>query len=111
LFDECFKPDAPNAGFAYTKYPDNQFVAWGLIDHRMPQARAFIEAILRESMICGEFAETIELDDKGSAMPGGVKPSLFNALNIIEFTWLLNGVRQDSGLPVPCMIPGIPSSP
>lgn len=111
LLDECFKPEAPNAGFAYTKYPDNQFIAWGLIDHRMPQARAFIEAILRESILCGEFAETIELDNKGVALPGGVKPSLFTALNLIEFTWLLNGVRQDSGLPVPCKIPGTSSSP
>jgi len=111
LLDECFKPEAPNAGFAYTKYADNQFVAWGLIDHGMPQARPFIESILRESILCTEFAETIELDQAGVAQPGGVKPSIFTALNLIEFTWLLNGVRQDSGLLTPCTIPSIPSKP
>jgi hypothetical protein len=111
LLDECLKPDAPNGGFAYTKYADNQFVAWGLIDHGMPQARPFIESILRESIICGEFAETIEYDKNGAAIPFGVKPSLFTALNLIEFTWLLNGVRQDSGLPVPCVIPDTLSTP
>ena len=29
----------------------------------------------------------------------GVKPSLFTALNIIEFTWMLNHVRYESGTP------------
>lgn len=106
LLDECLKPAAPNAGFAYTKYPDNQFAAWGLIDHGMPQARPFIEAILRESILCDEFAETIELDEKGAARPCGVKPSLFTALNLVEFTWLLNGVRHESGRMVSCNIPG-----
>lgn len=101
LFDSCFKPAAPNAGFAYTKYPDNQFLAWGLMDHRHPQARPFIEAILRDSITCGEFAETIEIGKDGKPFPGGVKPSLFTALNIIEFTWLLNGVRTESGSPLP----------
>lgn len=97
FFDDCCRPAAPNAGFAYTKYPDNQFLAWGLIERNHPQARPFIEAILRDSITCGEFAETIEIGKDGKPFPGGVKPSLFTALNLIEFTWLLNGVRADGG--------------
>lgn len=108
LFRDHFKPAAPNAGFAYTKYPDNQFLAWGLIDHRQPEARSFIEALLRDSITCGEFAETIEIGKDGKPFPGGVKPSLFTALNLIEFTWLLNGVRAESGTALPFHFQGSP---
>jgi hypothetical protein len=108
LFDHCCKPSAPNAGFAYTKYPDNQFLAWGLIDHRHPQARPFVEAMVRDSTTCGEFAETIEIDKDDNPFPGGVKPSLFTALNLIEFTWLLNGVRTESGSARPFKFSGNP---
>lgn len=108
LFDKQFRRDAPNAGFNYTKYPDNQFTALGLIESRHPQARPFIEAILRDSIRCGEFAETIEVKPGNPVTPGGVKPSLFTAINIIEFTWLLNGARFDGGRPASCEIPGIP---
>lgn len=108
LFDKHFRRDAPNAGFNYTKYPDNQFTALGLMDGRHPQTRPFIEAILRDSIRCGEFAETIEVKPGNPVMPGGVKPSLFTAINIIEFTWLLNGARFDGGRPASCEIPGTP---
>lgn len=111
LFLEIFKPETPNAGFLYTKYPDNQFVAWGLMDHKMPQARPFIEAILRDSILCTEFAEMIVIDETGAMAPGGVKPSLFTALNIIEFTWLLNGVRLETGRAEPFEFPSTPSKP
>jgi hypothetical protein len=106
LSAEILDPKAPNAGFAYTKYPDNQFVAWGMIDQGMPEAAGFIRAILRDCLACGEFAETVEVAADGRLTPGGVKPSLFTALNIIEFTWLLNGVRFDNGVPEPCVVPG-----
>ncbi len=108
LFDKQFRRDAPNAGFNYTKYPDNQFTALGLIESRHPQTRPFIEAILRDSIRCGEFAETIEVKPGKPVMPGGVKPSLFTAINIIEFTWLLNGARFDGGRPVSCDLTGKP---
>jgi hypothetical protein len=45
----------------------------------------------------GEFAE--ELDIKVPGLTSGVKPSLFTALNVIEFTWLLNGTRYELGTP------------
>jgi len=108
LFDKQFRRDAPNAGFNYTKYPDNQFTAIGLIESRHPQTRPFIEAVLRDSIRCGEFAETIEVKPGKPVMPGGVKPSLFTAINIIEFTWLLNGARFDGGRPVFCDLTGKP---
>jgi hypothetical protein len=83
-------------------------VAYGLLNRKAPQARAFIEAVLRDCIRGGEFAEVLELDKRdGNGVRGaGVKPSLFNALNIIEFTWLLNGVRYDSGIAKPCELPG-----
>jgi hypothetical protein len=108
LFDQQFHREAPNAGFNYTKYPDNQFTALGLIESHHPQTRPFIEAILRDSIRCGEFAETIEVKPGKPVMPGGVKPSLFTAVNIIEFTWFLNGARFDGGHPVSCELPGKP---
>lgn len=104
MLNEKLHPSAPNAGFNYTKFPDNELLALGLIDHKMPQAFPFIRAILRDSILCGEFAETVETSKHGAILSGGVKPSLFNALNIIAFTWLLNGVRYDSGYPVFCDI-------
>jgi hypothetical protein len=108
LFAANHKPAAAADGFNYLKYPDNNFVAYGLIDHDNPQARQYIEALLRDLIRGGEFAETLESGDGGNPTTGGVKPSLFNAMNIIEFTWLLNGVRYDSGSPAAYALPGQP---
>ena len=76
LFSEIHQPAGANAGFAYTKYPDNNLCAYGLIDRSHAEARAFIEAILRDSIRAGEFAEVIEISPRGEPVAGGVKPSL-----------------------------------
>jgi hypothetical protein len=105
LLSETARPDLANAGFNYTKYPDNQFVALGLLDRGRPEARPFIEAILRDSIRAGEFTECLVPGKDKLPVLDGVKPSLFTALNIIDFTCLLNQVRCDSGRPSAFVIP------
>ena len=100
LFREIHKPDRACNGFAYTKYADNNLVAYGLLDRRLPEARPFIASMLRDSIRAGEFAEVLKPGHGGEPEVDGVKPSLFTALNIIEFTWMLNGVRYESGAPL-----------
>jgi len=98
LFREIHKPDQACDGFAYTKYADNNLLAYGLLDRGMPEARPFLESLLRDSIRAGEFGEVLRPGPKGAPEAEGVKPSLFNALNVIEFTWMLNGVRYESGV-------------
>lgn len=105
LLNETARPERVNSGFNYTKYPDNQFVAMGLLDHQRPEARPFIEGILRDSILAGEFTECLVPGKNNLPALDGVKPSLFTALNIIDFTLLLNQVRCDTGRPQAFVIP------
>ena len=98
-------PGKPNDGFPYTKYPDNNLIACGLANYGLGETRPFVEALLRDAIRVGEFGECI---DPGPVV-GGTRPSLFTALNIIEFTWMLNNVRYESGAPTafefpPCSV-------
>jgi hypothetical protein len=96
-FTEGFRPNQNGLGFEIYKYPDINLTAYGLIDtNRTSQAVAFIRGVLRESIQAGTFAEDI---NKGPAAEG-VEESLFSPMNIIEFTWLMNGCRFDNGDPV-----------
>ncbi len=70
-----------------------------------PGARHFIEAILRDSIRADEFTEVLLPGEDNRPAVDGVRPSLFTALNIIDFTWLLNDVRCDSGAPVQFAFP------
>jgi hypothetical protein len=110
LFSSIHKPEADNDGFNYLKYPDNDLVAYGLIERGNPQSRAFVEAVLRDCIRSGEFAETLEGSGGKGLRATGVRPSLFSAMNIIEFTWLLNDRRYDSGRTVQCRLPANLSS-
>ena len=94
-FRARFKPGAPIGGFPSGKHPDLDFTALGLLDRNMPEARVFVQRFLGDAIKAGEFAEVLEKDAKAE----GVKPSLFSPINIIEFTWLLNNVRYESGTP------------
>ena len=99
LLREFHHPERAADGFAYTKYADNNLDAYGLIDHGMAEAKPFVEVFVRDSIRAGEFAEVLKPAKNGEPENEGVQPSLFNALNIIEFTWMLNGVRYESGTP------------
>jgi hypothetical protein len=96
-FTQGFRPNQNGLGFEDYKYPDVNLTAYGLIDtKRTGQAVSFISGVLRESIQVGTFVEAINKTPAAE----GVQESLFSPLNIIEFTWLLNGCRYDSGSPV-----------
>ena len=97
FFFSKFDASKPLCGFEIGKHPDLNLTAYGLIDQGIPEAKAFIETFLASAIRAGEFSE--ELNIKSPALVHGVKPSLFSPINIIEFTWLLNGVRYESGVP------------
>ncbi|MFZ0138368.1 MAG: hypothetical protein WAK89_14970 [Candidatus Sulfotelmatobacter sp.] len=96
-FNQGFRPGKSGLGFEDYKYPDVNLTAYGLIDtKRTDQAVSFISGVLRESIQIGTFVEAINKTPAAD----GVQESLFSPLNIIEFTWLLNGCRYDNGNPV-----------
>lgn len=95
-------PERSVDGFPECKYPDANLIAYGLIDRNQSEAKPFIQAMLRDTIRAG-FAEVT----KTGPEPEGVKPSLFSPLEIIEFTWLLNGVRYDSGHPKQFTLPAV----
>lgn len=97
FFRGKFDPAKPLIGFEIAKHPDLALTASGLIDRGMPEAKPFVTALLAAAIRAGEFTE--ELNMKVPSLVFGVKPSLFTPLNIIEFTWLLNDVRCESGNP------------
>jgi hypothetical protein len=95
-FTARFKPDQFGLGMRDFKYPDVNLTAYGLLDHHATAlARQYIEGVLAESVQVGTFAETIDKTPRSV----GVQESLFSAMNIIEFTWLLNNCRMDKGAP------------
>jgi len=86
-------------GFDFIKYPEATCIACGLLDNSMDkQARQFIDALIRDSILAGEFCERLSIKNE---KPVGVIPSLFTACQIIDFTWLKNGMRMDYGTPRP----------
>ena len=96
-FTQGFRPHQNGLGFEDYKFPDVNLTAYGLIDtKRTDQAVSFISGVLRESIQVGTFVEAINKTPAAD----GVQESLFSPLNIIEFTWLLNGCRYDNGNPV-----------
>ena len=73
--------------------------AYGLMDAgNQSEALQFIRGVLRESVQAGTFAEAIEIINN-TPKAEGVEESLFSPMNIIEFTWLLNNCRYESGSP------------
>ncbi len=99
-FNQGFRPNQNGLGFEGDfRYPNMDLTAYGLIDiKRTDQAVSLITGVLREGIRAGTFAEADNPDTTPIAQ--GVEESLFSPLNIIEFTWLLNGCRYDNGNPV-----------
>ncbi|MGQ9651290.1 MAG: hypothetical protein ACUVXJ_14370 [Phycisphaerae bacterium] len=101
LYLQRHSPDRDFCGMGWTKYGTESFIAYGLIEHGMyKQAREFINASLRDQIRAGEFSENYAAGREGG-LPGawGVKPSLFGAVQMIDFTCLNSGVRLDQGRP------------
>lgn len=101
LYLQRHKPDRDFCGLGWTKYGTESFTAYGLIEHGMHrQAREFINASIRDQIRAGEFSENYAAGrDDGPPHTWGVRPSLFGAVQMIDFTCLNNGVRLDQGRP------------
>ncbi len=111
-FDSVFDTDQPLAGLnAVIKAPDAMFTAYGLLDQgRSTDAAGFVEATLRDIVKTGQFSETYEVLPDTGLTSDGVRPSVFGAANVIDFVWMLNGVRSDQGAPTAVNLTGKPGS-
>lgn len=99
LFMSLQNPAEQLDGEMNLKMPDEDLVAYGLLDHGANvQAKGFIESVLRDEILAGHFSEVTAASTSGPVAQG-VAPSLFSTCSIIELTWMLNGVRIDSGTP------------
>ena len=107
-----FRHDAnkPLVGADYCKYGSSSFQAYGLLEGGLEkEGWEFINALLRDQIIAGEFSEgylntadkpsweSRELDMKKSVVSAGVMPSYFGVGQMIDFTLMNNGVRIDGG--------------
>lgn len=87
-------------GFDFYKYGDGCYIAYGLLEKALKDDRLqgkgeeFINAVLRNVIKTVEFSEESKPDDY---RPSGVKPSSFTASAVIDYTYLNNDVRIDSG--------------
>ena len=95
-------PRKPLLGYNFMKYGESSFIAYGLTDRGMqPDAGQFIDRYLRDTIRSGhDFGEVQELVN-GEEKVRGVCPSLFLAVQTIDFTLMKNGVRIDQGAPSP----------
>lgn len=101
-FNATFDPAQPLCGWGYpdVKAPDVTFTAYGLIDAGQPQtANLFVQGMLRGIVESKSFAEVYQLNNSGAPTGTGVRPSDFGPFNVIDFVWLLNGLRADYGKP------------
>jgi hypothetical protein len=102
LYAQLRDPKRDLLGFQLPKYGTESFTAYGLIEQGMfSEAREFINVLLRDQIRAGEFAENYvgRHGPGGSPHAAGVKPSLFGAAQMIDFTCMNNGVRLDQGMP------------
>ncbi|MET9022498.1 hypothetical protein ABZV93_21210 [Actinopolymorpha sp. NPDC004070] len=101
-FRAAFSPEATLAGFGFpdVKAPDVTFTTYGLLDNGMTtEADVFVQANVRDIVRAGSFAEVYD-DPPGGPVGTGVRPSMFGAVNLVDFVWLRNGYRADEGTPV-----------
>lgn len=104
-FYERFDPDEQLAGFDFVKHPNVAYTAAGLIDRGwLREAHVLINAMLRDVILSGSFAEVY---DRGSERPRpwGVRPSIFGMTQVIDSVWLNNGLRMDGGAPAAVVWP------
>jgi hypothetical protein len=98
-FKSLHNPSNKMAGLSFAKYGETSYIAYGLLDRNMqPQASEFVSQFLVDTMRPGaDFGEELRIS-YGHVITGGVQPSLFLALQTIDFTLLREGVRIDRGL-------------
>ena len=95
----------PLAGFGFSKYGDACYTAYGLLNKAQEyeqlegKDKIYINSLLREIVINKDFSEAIRVQSDGTTMIEGVEPSTFGVNTVIDFTYLNNGIRIDSGIP------------
>lgn len=99
-----YDPGAQFAGLAAEaiKAPDAQFMTYGLLDQgQAGQANVLVNALTRDMVRSGTFAEVYQAapDGTGTPIARGVSPSLFGIANLIDNVWMNNGYRLDVGGP------------
>ena len=98
-YKKICNPAEPLLGFQYLKYGESSFIAYGMQDRGMtPGTDQFLDQCLIATIRPGgDFGEVLEIS-KGNLVVTGVQPSLFLALQTIDFTLMKNGIRIDRGL-------------
>lgn len=105
-FDAHFDSDAQLAGFDFVKHPNVGYTVSGLLEHhRRRQAVVLLNAVLRDVVRSGSFAEVYDRG-AGRPRPWGVRPSIFGMTQVIDAVWLNNGLRMDLGVPHAVALPG-----
>ena len=98
-FMSIHHPNANLDNFHFHKYPDVSLTIYGLLNNGGDvQAKEYTQAAVRDAIRGKQFAEVLIPTSTG-LKTDSVAPSLFTATEIIELTWLLNGLRYDSGSP------------
>jgi hypothetical protein len=97
--DEGIDAAAPGGNIA-NKYPDMSLIAQGLInDTTGRMAEEFVNAGVRDAVFPGDFSE-LDQPGNGLTVNGGIMPSDFSAMQVIDFTLLQNDANMFSGSPV-----------
>lgn len=97
--------DAPLLGFDFYKYGDGIHTAIGLMEKELQypelagEWKKYVSAVLCNVVKNVDFAECLRVTGNTTKLEG-VEPSSFNATAMIDYTYMLNGLRIDMGNPV-----------
>ncbi|UFU03223.1 hypothetical protein LQF12_01010 [Ruania suaedae] len=102
-----YDPAEQFAGFADVKYTNMSYTLYGLLENdEAEQAETLANAVLREIISSGSFAEAYNPSPEGP-VPVGVRPSIFGLAAVIDSVWINNGYRMDLGGPHAVITPGV----
>lgn len=98
------KEDEPLLGFKFYKYGDGCHTAYGLMEREQqyPELqgkwKTYVNAVLSNAIKNVDFAECLRVNGSTTKLEG-VEPSSFNASAVIDYTYMINGLRIDMGEP------------
>ena len=85
-------------GFGGVRLEEIMYAIYGLMNNGYTtEACALAESSVRDVVRAQFIAEAYTSDDKPAV--SGVRPSIFEAIQLIDSVWILNGFRYDSGAP------------
>lgn len=94
--------EEPLLGFKFYKYGDGCHTAYGLLEKELeyPELsgkwKDYINAVLANAIKNVDFAECLRVSGDSTHLEG-VEPSSFNASAVIDYTYMMNGMRIDLG--------------